>query len=134
MTKAERISMIVDHLSREGYRPEIDEDGDVRFKVEGRTCFVIFDDDPTFFRLAFANFWPIENERERALVMEACSHASMTTKVVKVFTVNDNVWASVELFVAPPNAVLHVLQRSIAALQVGVHHFRSRMHSHIATA
>ena len=53
-----------------------------------------------FFRLVFPNFWEIESDGERAQALGAAQEATADTKVAKVFLVKDNVWASVELFVA----------------------------------
>ena len=133
MTKTERAELFRDFLAQEGFQPKLDGDGDVCFKAEGSLYFIILDDDETFFRLAFANFWSIDDERERGHVLQACAHATMRTKVAKVFPVEDNTWAAIEVFASPPAAVLPVLTRSIMALQVAVQHFRSKMHE-LATA
>lgn len=133
MTKTERISILQDFLVEEGYRPVVDDDGDLRFKFEGSTYFVILDDDPTYFRLAFANFWSIDSEVERTAVMKAAIHATRMTKVAKVFPTDNNVWATIELFASPPAAVHPVFARSIAALQAAVHQFQMSMSEYMAT-
>ena len=91
------------NLSAEGYRPSIDGDGDVKFKREGRTYFIIVSEkDPEFFRLVLANIWEIENDVERSRVLQAADHSNAASKVSKVYIVKDNVWVCVELFVAAP--------------------------------
>ena len=106
----------------------MDDDDDVRFKAEGRLYFIAIDDeDPQFFRLVFPNFWSIEDADERQKVLVAASHATMKTKVSKVFVVRDNVWASVELFVGQPVGVQPVFKRSLSALQAGVRAFAESM-------
>ncbi|MCL2184791.1 MAG: hypothetical protein FWB86_02910 [Treponema sp.] len=44
--------MYVDFLTQEGYRPEIDRDGDIQFKVMGSNYFIIIDEtDLQFFHI-----------------------------------------------------------------------------------
>ena len=51
-TEAELQDMYVSFLLEEGYRPEVDQDGDVVFKREGRTYFIAVNaEDPGFFQL-----------------------------------------------------------------------------------
>ena len=89
-------NVYLEHLKDEGYRPALDDDGDIYFKKEGKTYLIILDeDDPTFFRLVFPNFWEIESDEERERVVHAASAATAATKVTKVFPVEDNVWASI---------------------------------------
>ena len=40
LNKEQLQHMYVDYLAMEGYKPEVDADGDVRFKREGRTYFI----------------------------------------------------------------------------------------------
>ena len=57
--------LYMDFLSGEGYRPTIDNDGDVVFKVEGGLYYIDVDaDDAVYFRVVYPNFWSIENPDE----------------------------------------------------------------------
>jgi len=124
MTKEERAQQILAFLVEEGFGPRIDKDGDVTFKVEGRSyVIVIEEDDQEFFRLIFPNFWPIESEEERVRVSVAAAEANARTKVAKVYPVREDTWASVEMFLSPPEAFMPVFQRSIRALQGAVRAF-----------
>lgn len=128
MSKAERISVILEHIRTEGYVPTIDDDGDILFKAEGRSYFVILDEnDEQFYRLAFPNFWSIDDEDERERVIHAASHATTKTKVAKIFPVKDDTWASVELFLSGPEEFNGVFVRSLSALQSAVRTFREAM-------
>ncbi len=130
MDKATRIGMYREYLAELGYRPEIDRDGDVKFMREGRTYYIILQDkDEEFFRIVYPNFWKIESEEERAKVIMASVKATADTKVAKVFPVEDNVWATIEMFCATPEAVKPVLDRSMSALAVSVHTFVEAMRS-----
>jgi hypothetical protein len=127
-TKQERTRMYRDFLLREGYAPTVDRDGDVSFKYEGRTYYILAqDDDEMFFRLIYPNFWSIESESERAKVKAAALYANAQTKVVKVFPVEDNTWATIEMFFCPPEAFKAVFHRALRALSAGIEAFRSKM-------
>jgi len=120
--------MYMEFLTEEGYRPEIDADGDVQFKSEGKIYFMsVNDDDPTFFRLVLANIWPIESEMERTQVYIAVDHSNAQTKVAKAFTVKDDVWVGIELFLPEASDFKDVFERSMSALGSGVDFFVAKM-------
>jgi len=128
MNKAERVRAFSDYLKKEGFVPTIDQEGDIQFKVEGRIYFVVFDeDDEEFFRILFPGFWKIESEEERLRVEAAALKATIKTKVAKVYPVQDNTWASVELFCGTPEHAQDVFIRSLGALQAAVHIFAEAM-------
>lgn len=127
-TKDELQELYLSFLKREGYIPKLDEDGDISFKSESKNYYIFIDEkDPQFFRLVFPGFWEIENEKERARVLMAASHATWQTKCAKVFMVKDNVWASIEIFVAEPKDFEPVFSRSMAALRTSVSNFVAKM-------
>lgn len=125
MSKAE---MYVDFLREEGYVPKVDEDGDVVFKCEGRTYIVFGEEkDESYFRLAFPAFWEIESADEEDQAREAINELNAKMKVMKLFIVRDNVWASVEMFLDPIESFKSVFTRSLNLLQQGVNEFRDQM-------
>lgn len=116
--------LYTEFLTEEGYRPEVDEDGDVRFKREGRLYFInVAEDDPEFFTVVLANIWPIESETERSLVRAAADVSNAKSKVSKVFTINDDVWVSIELFVEHPGDFRGVFERAMSGIDNGVAEF-----------
>jgi hypothetical protein len=120
--------MYQEFLSDEGYKPEIDEDGDVRFKREGKTYFINVEaSDPECFRVVLANIWPIESEDERKQVMVAMDHCNAQAKVAKAYMVKDNVWVAIETFIAKPEDFKAIFQRSLSALDHGVSLYATRM-------
>lgn len=128
MSKAQRIQVYFDFLKKEGFVPQLDRDGDIVFKSEGRTYLVILDEnDEVFFRLVFPNFWSIENEAERMKVERAALIATANTKVAKVFPVGNNTWATIEMFAPSPENVLPVFLRSMSALMTAVNKFVEEM-------
>ncbi|GAB4307772.1 MAG: hypothetical protein Kow0069_05570 [Promethearchaeota archaeon] len=128
MDKKKRAKIVYDFLKSEGYRPEIDRDGDVVYKQEGRTYVIILEErDPEFFRIVFPNFWPIESQEERLKVSIAANEATAMTKAAKVFPIRDNVWASLGSFVDPFESFKKVFKRSMGALNQCVFNFQKKM-------
>ena len=118
----------LNYLKEEGYAPSLDEDGDIKFKVEGKLYFLFIDDeDEEFYKLVFPNFWSVDDEPERDKIMHACVHAARTVKVVKVYTVRDNTWAVIEMFLASTDDIGTIFPRSLRALQAGVQSFVEKM-------
>lgn len=116
--KARLQKVYMEFLSDEGYRPEIDKDGDVQFKREGSSYFIQVDEaDPEFFRLVYPNFWSIESDAERAKALAAIEAANADTKVCKIFTQKDNLWASIEAFQGQPSDFKPVFSRMMSALR-----------------
>lgn len=129
MTKDEVTQLLLDHLKQEGYVPHVDSDGDVAFKAEGRSYFIDFNEagELYYFRLAFPNFWSIEDEDERRRVETAACAASRDIKSAKIYPVNDNTWGSVEIYVSSPQEFLKVMMRSLNCLQGAAQVFRRTM-------
>ncbi len=120
--------LYTEYLTAEGYKPEVDSDGDVRFKREGRTYFIdVSEKDPEFFHVVLANIWPIESEKERLQVLAAADYSNAKSKVSKVHTVRDDVWVSIELFVASPDDFKGVFNRVMSAFDNGVANFVKKM-------
>ena len=128
MTKQERAEMYRSYLAGEGYSPEIDDDGDILFKYEGHSFFIeVAEKDEEYFRVVFPNFWSIESEAERQKVSQASLHATHVTKVAKVFPVQDNTWAAIEMFCSPPEVFKASFRRCLIALQVSTKNFKEKM-------
>ncbi len=120
--------MYMTYLKASGYRPDLDSDGDVTFKHEGGNYIIqIHENDDGYFRLIYPNFWEIESEQEGEDVLVAGSATNSIVKCAKIFTVKDNLWAVVELFLTKPDDYEKLLARSISALQNGVSTFRTKM-------
>ena len=71
-TWTQRAGFYVEHLSELGYRPQIDDDGDIYFRHEGGHYYILGTDDEQYVQVAYLNFWPIEDDDElrRALGMK----------------------------------------------------------------
>jgi len=124
MTQQERMEMYRTYLVEEGYCPQVNGEGSIVFRYEGGTYVVQLDaNDEGFFRLIYPNFWPIETESDRFKAAQAALHATCAIKVAKVFFVENNTWATVELFCAQPEVFVAVFRRCLGALQAGVADF-----------
>lgn len=106
-----------DALRSQGYRPQI-QDGHVSFQHEGGTFVIPVDDaDPDYLRLVFPNFWSIDSDAERHRVLAAAAHVTAEVKGVKVFPIEGNTWAAVELFLPGGEGFAAVLPRCLRAIQ-----------------
>ena len=127
MKKAE---FYMQFLKEEGYFPTIDDDGDVLFKHEGGSYYLLSnEDDVRYFALLFPNFWKLENPDEVQKALRSANDVTRDTKVAKVHvnSKQTNVNASVEIYVTDPGDCRNFLQRAVSALRYAVHLFRERM-------
>ncbi|MDR1931006.1 MAG: hypothetical protein LBQ44_10320 [Treponema sp.] len=127
-SKTDLQNMYMRYLRAEGYSPEIDKDGDVSFKFEGKYYYIeIYEDDLEFFRVVFPNFWEIESGEERAQVAQAASWANRRTKAAKVYMTDKNTTIAVELFIPKPEDFTAVFSRSLQVISTALGHFRDGM-------
>jgi len=106
------INKIQGVLTEEGFRPDIDEDGDLIFKYEGNVFFIELDeDDDSFVKLVLPNFWEIESEAEREAACKAALDATAQIKVAKVFPIENQMFSSAELFLPSEESLVPVLSR-----------------------
>ena len=92
------IELVKEYLSSEGYRYNVDDDGDIHFKYQGTNLFITNSgEDEQFFRIIMPNIYVVENNRMK--VLEAANMITRDMKVVKAFLVEDHLWLSIELFI-----------------------------------
>ena len=90
--------LVKNFLSTEGYKWEVDSDGDIKFKYEGVTLyFTVSKDDESFFRIIMPGIYQLEGNRVK--VLEAINAVARDLKVVKAFLVEDRLWLSIEMFI-----------------------------------
>ena len=117
-----------DFLASEGFRPELDEDGDIRFRNEGRTLFLFLDDkDPGYFRVALPGAWECESPEEEARALAAVNAVNRDLKAVKCVLVDGVVWVGVEQFLDPPEAFRPVFGRLLDVVGSAAWQVRERM-------
>jgi hypothetical protein len=112
-------------LVEEGFRPEIDSEGDVHFRYEGGHYFITSNTDNTCCCILFPNFWEISSDAERIKAMVAANNANRATKAAKVWLSADgqNTSASLEALVGAPAEVSGIFSRSLNCLRTAVDRF-----------
>jgi hypothetical protein len=126
----------VEFLTEQGFRPKVDEEGDIHFRYEGRHHFIMETQEDSYFHLLFPNFFPLAGEAEVAEAALAASAASRVTKVAKVYLnpALDNVSASVELLAAKPTDVHDQLLRCLGILGTATGKFLEEMSARLSSA
>jgi hypothetical protein len=122
----------VEFLKAEGFRPSVDENGEVCFRFEGGHYVAQFQpDDPEYARLLYPYFWPLRNDDEVRRAFAAANEVTKLTKAAKVFVVADrgrgDVCASIESFVQCPEQFEAGLGRSLRTLQIATRRFGEQM-------
>lgn len=126
------INKFKEYLLEQGYRPTLDEDGDLVFRNEGKYFFISIDsDDDKFIRLVAPNIWEIESEHELQQAFIQANRATCSLKSAKVFVLKNqkNVWATIEMFVPDEQAFIAVFPRCLEVVARAVSRFQADMRS-----
>lgn len=120
---------MLEFLRREGYRPDVAPDGDIRFHYRDLNCYVTLDPrDALYLRVAVPNIWSIDDEQERREASEVAARVQWNLKAVKVtLTDNDDTWVTVEVFLPSEDAWRSVFSRALASVHTGVQRFWQEM-------
>lgn len=114
-------------LQEQGFTPTTHE-GLLAFRFEGGNYLLFPEEaDAQFFRVMYPGFWPIESEAERTRALAAASDTSASLKAVKVFVMDGQTHASLELLLPDVEAFQTVFKRGLHALQGAVHRFAMQM-------
>lgn len=127
VSKSARARLYQEVLEAEGYRPEVDEDGDLLFKAEGLTYVLVVGDDHEYFYLVLPHIWEIEDPAERANAVRTAHDLTSQIKVAKIFCDKKGVHCSVEMFIRDPKDVQPVLSRLVMSLQLARMEFTKKM-------
>lgn len=110
--------LVKEYLSSEGYRYNIDGDGDIHFKYEGLSLFFTADkNDQSYFRLIMPSIYTLEGNRTK--VLEAINTVTRDLKVIKAFLVEDNLWLAVEMFIDSSPKLEDFFPRCMGLLKAG---------------
>jgi Putative bacterial sensory transduction regulator len=117
-TKQQLQTTYSDFLATEGFRPELTQNGNVRFRREGRSYVIYVDaDDPTYFRLVLAFSADDKSPQARIRRLEGINTASNEVKVVKAFLDNDgDPTFAAEMFLVVPGDFKTTLTRLLRAM------------------
>lgn len=103
-------------LRREGYVPENEANGDVRFKAQGETYVVTAaEDDPNYFKLSYFHRWsPEQTDVSWRLINALNAHL----KVVKIAALQDVLCITTETFLKSPEDFSDLFPRCLNLIQV----------------
>lgn len=123
------VELVKDYLDREGYRPQIDDDGDIMFKAQGLN-FLYFanQSDQNFFQLALPGIMDVTPEN-RELVLEVCNAVSFEIKVAKATILNrqNSVWIFFENLLQHDPEIADILPRAINICIGALQTFRDKL-------
>lgn len=112
------VDLVKNWLSTEGYRYDVDSDGDVHFKFEGVNLYFTVDQrDQAFFRLIMPAIYKVDGDRVR--VLEAASTVSCNLKVLKAFLVEDHLWLAIEMFLDTSPEIEDFFPRCLSLMKTG---------------
>jgi hypothetical protein len=130
MEKKELDNIYLNLLKEEGYKGEVDEDGDIRFKYEGETYWITPDeDDSEFFDLYFAGNWEFEDDGDKIKGLHAVNTVNRGKKLVKMHMdgENDLLFVHAGFFVQEPKDFIRYFSRSLGMIQGAINLFVEEM-------
>ena len=131
LVKQKLQKIYMEHLSLAGYRPFVDDDGDIQFKRDGHTyCIFVEDSDTMFFRLVLIQ--GVDDAISLSKILEAANYANGKTKVFKINTAKNKigenrVFGSVELLLINPSNFKDVLERAFDIIDTGMALFKLKL-------
>lgn len=115
-------------LKEKGYIPTIENSGSLRFMREERSYFLqIRDDDSEYLSVLSGIGWSIDSSEERQKILEVCNEISGTTKVSKVFILEDNVILQGEVFISHPQEAQKIISRLLSSMDTVRNKFLQEM-------
>ena len=125
-----RTRQILDWFAEEGFRCDLDDDGDIHLRHEGRDVFVLLDaDDPEYVRFLVPDVWKCNDEgAERSVALVVANSLNSSFKALKIsLRSNGSLYAAVELFLEGFDSFRNVAPRCLDLLGTATWEFRSRM-------
>lgn len=98
MNKSEKKEFYFEYLSKEGFKPSLDDDGDINFKHEGRWLYLMFGDEHEHFLQIVAPYVFDVDEKNETDALKACSAINMQYMVTKAFVAKESVFMTIEMF------------------------------------
>ena len=121
-----REALYTEYLHAEGYRPDLETDGQVIFSKSDGKFGILISKDEQLFRLV-SGFWQFSGEDERARARHAANRVMATAKVAKLYIQEDWVYIAVELFFPDPAAFKPVFSRCMQSMEHGMDKFAKMM-------
>ena len=117
MTKKEQIMATLEKM---GYRPELDNDGDILLRYQMKSIFVLTgDEDDSYVSVMLPQFHEIEEGKE-TLVLAVCNKMTRELKLAKVYVDQTfkNVSATCEFYYTNEESLEQNLRQSLQLLGV----------------
>jgi len=126
----EHLQLFNEQLAEEGYRPHIDEDGDIVFRSQGKTYVVSVDPaDAQFFRLGAYCLYTLSGEAAANKAHRIGHELAMRFKGTKALIVEDQVVHVVlESVLVEPEHFATVLERLLAIAREAVPWLLAELH------
>lgn len=105
------------YLQKEGFRPDVSEDGeDLYFKREGLS-YIYFghDEDERYFSIALPGIFDVTPE-SRSAVLEIANQINLRMRVGKVVVTDENVWCVYERFLTSQESLEEICPRAFDVL------------------
>ena len=116
----------LDILREEGFKGEVDSDGDIHFKFEGMSYFIMVrEDDETYHSILFPRFWNLESQDEKIKALMVTNSMNLQYKCGKLFLVGEleSVSASIQIFLINPAELKKFFSRMVGILKGMVDEF-----------
>ena len=127
MNKSERAKLYLDYLNEEGFRPSVDGDGNITFKVEGEPLYIVIDEKQEDYFELIAFVGKLDKD-EIARGVDAANFVTLNARVAKVCVDPEGyVSTSVEMFIKPPEGIKNVFSRALSALRYAAKSFTDRV-------
>jgi len=119
---------LTNYMAEEGYRPSLNADGEIIFHFEGKTCYLQTDaKDHDALRIVIVNFHPLATAAARVKATVAAQEATASTKVVKIYTLDDDTWCTTELVMPEPERFIEILGRTLSAIRAALRTFEKSL-------
>jgi hypothetical protein len=129
MEKKELQDIYLNALKEEGYKGEIEEDGDIGFKFEGERYWITPDEkDADFFDLYNIGKWDFKDDADKIKGLRALNEVNQTKKLVKIY-MNDEgcICTNVGFFVKETKDFILHFTRSLGMIQGAIDSFIEEM-------
>ena len=118
--------LIIQALGKIGYKPEIDDDGDIKVRYQMKSIYVyVGDEEDSFVALFLPQLHEIA-DGEETLALATCNKMTRELKLTKVFVEQNfkNVSASCDFYYANEESLEYCLEKSLQMLGVVRSKFR----------
>ncbi|GAB5524554.1 MAG: hypothetical protein Roseis2KO_24260 [Roseivirga sp.] len=105
----------MDFLNAKDYSPEVDSDGDIKFRYKEKTYYITIDmKDESFFRVARLANLKLDNDADIAQAKEICHNVTLDVKVAKVYWLKGVIWTSSELLMPDKDSYEAIFDRCLS--------------------